>query len=61
MQTSALFDAKNFEIYGASARTRGEKVERVRHFADKEDGSIFRVFVRTSFMDNPLRKKRIVL
>jgi len=38
---SALLDAKNskfFEIYGMSARTRG---------------SIFRDFVRTSFMDGP--------
>jgi len=44
MRTSALFGVKTFEffeIYGVSARTRGE-------------GSIFRDFVRTSFMDSLL-------
>jgi len=47
MRTFALFGAKNFgffEIYGVSARTRGK-------------GSIFRDFVRTSFMDGPLYER----
>jgi len=58
MRTSALFEAKNFgffEIYGVSARTRGEEVEPVRTFFGQEGRvSIFRDFVRTSFMDGPL-------
>jgi len=37
-----------FEIYGVSARTRG--VEPVRTFCEQ---SVFRDFVRTSFMDGP--------
>jgi len=36
-----------FEIYGVSARTRGVSAEK------EEGGSIFRDFVRTSFMDGP--------
>jgi len=58
MRTSTLFGAKNirfFEIYGVSARTRGRGFSQYRHFADKGEGeSIFRDFVRTSFMDGPL-------
>jgi len=45
MRMSALFGAKNFgffEIYGVSARTRGEGVN----------------FVQTSFMDDPNEKKQ---
>jgi len=55
MRTSSLFGAKNFgffETYGVSAWTRG--VEPVRtFFLQGERGSIFRDFVRTSFMDGP--------
>jgi len=36
-----------FEIYGVSARTRGLSS------ADREGGSIFRDFVRMSFLDGP--------
>jgi len=39
MRMSALFDAKNFgffEIYGVSARTRGEGLSQCGHFSDKE-------------------------
>jgi len=60
MRTSAPFGAKNFEffeIYGVSARTRGRGLSQCGHFSDKgEGGSIFRNFVRTSFMDDPLRQ-----
>jgi len=31
------------------------------HFADKEGGSIFRDFVRTSFMDGPLLEFRKII
>jgi len=54
MRTSALFGAKNFrffKIYGVSVRTKRE-LSQCGHFADKgEGGSIFRDFLRTSFMD----------
>jgi len=53
MRTSALFGAKNpgfFEIYGMSARTRGEGLS---EFGQGGRGSIFFDFVRTSFMDGP--------
>jgi len=56
MQTSALFGAKNFgcfEIYGMSVQTRG--LSQCGHFAHREEGSIFRDFVRMSFMDGPLQ------
>jgi len=56
MRTSALFDAKNFgffEIYGVSARNKGEGVQPVRTFSGQEEGSIFRDFVRTSVIDGP--------
>jgi len=55
MQTSVLFGAKNFgffEIYGVSPRTRGR---RGLSQSDKGEGSFFRDFVRTSFMDGPLQ------
>jgi len=75
MRTFALFGAKNFrffEINGVSARTRGGRVEPVRTFygegggevasADKRGGgTIFRDFVRTSFMDGPLCSCRKVV
>jgi len=53
MLTCALFDAKNIgfvEIYGVSTRT-GEGIKPVRTTGR---GSIFRDFVRTSFMDGSL-------
>jgi len=56
MQTSTLFDAKNFgffEIYDMSARTGERRVIQCGHFTDKREGVIFRDFVRTSFMDGP--------
>jgi len=57
MRTPSLFDAKNFgffEIYGVSARTRGEGLSQGGHFSDKGGGGqFFCNFVRTSFMDNP--------
>jgi len=61
MRKSALFGVKNFEffeIYGVSARTRGEGgLSHCGHFADNGGrGSIFRNFVRTSFMDGLLHK-----
>jgi len=52
------FGAQNigyFEIYGVSARTRGEgRLNQCGHFSDKGEGSNCRNFVRTSFMDGPL-------
>jgi len=51
MRTSALFGAKNFgcfEIYGVSVGGGG--LRQCGHFSDKVRGSIFRDFVRTSFM-----------
>jgi len=51
MQTTAISGAKNngfFKIYGVSARTW--KVEPVQIFFGQE-GSFFRDFVWTSFMD----------
>jgi len=54
MRTSTLFRAKNldffFKIYGMSARTR-RGIETVR--TRGEEGSIFRDFVQTYFMDGP--------
>jgi len=54
VRMSALFGAKNFryfEIYCVSARTRGEEVDPMPIFCRQgEKGSIFRDFVRTSFM-----------
>jgi len=50
MRTSTIFGAKNsgfFEIYGMSAETEG--LNQSEHFVDK--GSIFRYFVRASFMN----------
>jgi len=66
IRTSALFDVKNFrffKIYGVPARTRGREVETVRTFFELgvERGSIFRDFVRTSFMDGPLGKSEITI
>jgi len=56
MRTSAIFDSKTskfFEIYSVSARTRGRGVKPVRTFCEQGGkGSIFRDFVRTSFMDD---------
>jgi len=52
MRTSALLDAKNLnnlKIYGMSARTGGEKG--LSQCGQGGWGSIFRGFVRTSFMD----------
>jgi len=57
MRKSVLFGAKNFgvlETYGVSTRTSGEGVKPVQTFCrQKEKKSIFRDFVRTSFMDGP--------
>jgi len=55
MRTSALFCAKTsnfFEIYGVSEWTRG--LSQCEHFADKEEGVIFRDLVRMSFTVGPL-------
>jgi len=58
MWTPVLFGAKTigfFEIYSVSTRTRGRGGGLVWASADifwtREEGSIFRDFVRTSFMD----------
>jgi len=54
MRMTALFGAKDlgfFEIYGVSARTRRRGLNQCGHFAGKGEESIFRDFVRTSFMD----------
>jgi len=56
MRTFALFGVKIFrffKIYGASARTREVEPERTR---GRKRGLIFQHFVRTSFMDGPIRK-----
>jgi len=57
LRTLALLNAKNFVfflIYAVSARKRGEGETQCGHFANKEGRkSIFRNFVRTSFMDGP--------
>jgi len=43
-----------FEIYVVSARTRREGgLSQCGHYADKGEGSIFRDFMRTSFMESP--------
>jgi len=56
---SAFFGVKNFgsfEIYGVSERTRG--LSQCGHFANKGRGeSIFRDFVRTSFMYGPFSNR----
>jgi len=52
---SALFEAKNFgfvEIYGVSARKKGGGAS-ADILQTRGEGSIFRDFVRTSFMDGP--------
>jgi len=63
MSTSALFGAKNFElfeIYGVSALTKGEGIKPVRiFFGQGERGSFFCYFVPMSFMDGPLQKTEI--
>jgi len=56
MRTSALFGVKTFgffENFGVSARTRGKGLSQYGHFAYEGEGSIFRDFVRTYFMDGP--------
>jgi len=56
MWTFAFFGAKIigfFKIYDVSAQTR-ERVNPMRHFSDKREGSIFRDFVWKSFMNDPL-------
>jgi len=56
MWTSSLFGAKNFrffEIYGVSARSRGEVG--LSQCGQEGRGSVFRDFVRTSFMDDFVR------
>jgi len=60
MRTSALFGAKNFglfEIYGVSARIRGEGgwASTDDILRTKGEGSIFCDFVQTSFMDSLLQ------
>jgi len=55
MRTSTLFDAENFgffEIYGVPHGQGGRGLSQCRHFSDKGEGSIFRNFVRISFMDS---------
>jgi len=58
MRTSTLLGTKNFELlesYDVPAWTKREgKLSQCGHFADKGDGSVFRVFVHTSFTDGPL-------
>jgi len=64
MRTFALFGQKNFEffeIYGVSARARGEGLSQYGYFATKGKGANFRDFVRTSIMDSPLQKTEIKL
>jgi len=57
MRTPALFGSKHigfFEIYGVSVRTRLRRgLSQYGHFSDK-GGSVFRDFMRTSFMDGSL-------
>jgi len=50
------FGAKNFGIFRNLWFVLADKggLSQCRHFADKGEGSIFRDFVRTSFMDGPL-------
>jgi len=61
MWTSELFGVKNFgffEIYGVSARTKSmwdrASADILQTRREGVRGSIFRDFVRTSFMDGPL-------
>jgi len=57
MRTSAPFGVKKlgfFEIYGMSSWTRGRGLASADILRTRERGSIFRDFVRTSFMDGPL-------
>jgi len=64
MRTSALFGAKIFgffEIYGVSAVRTNKGIGPVRIFCEQcGSGSIFRDFVRTSFMDGPLLTQEIL-
>jgi len=53
MRTYAL----KIRIFHTWTRVGGGEVSQCGHFADKEEGSIFRDFVRTSFMDGTLREK----
>jgi len=59
MRTSALFGAKNFGFFRNLWCVRTDKVgggvEPVRTFLERERGSIFRDFVRTSFMGGSLK------
>jgi len=61
MRTFALFGAKKFgffQIYWASARTRGRGVEPVQTFCGQGGGgAIFCDFMRTAFMDGPFLRK----
>jgi len=57
MRTSALFDEKKLWIFRKLWYVRtphgqgGGKLSQYGHFSDKGEVSIFRDFVRTSFMD----------
>jgi len=57
MRTFALFDIKKckfFENYGVSARKGEGRLSKYGQFTNKGKwGSIFRYFMRTSFMDGP--------
>jgi len=56
---SALFDTKIFgffKIHGVYARIR--EVKSVRTFCAMGEGSIFRNFVRTSFMDGSFEEMK---
>jgi len=56
MRISALFGAKNpvfSEFMVCPHRQKGRGLSQCGHFSDKGEGSLFRDFVRTSFMDGP--------
>jgi len=54
MRTSALFGSKNFDFSKFMVRPHGQgELSHCGHSADKGEESIFRDFVRKSFMDGP--------
>jgi len=55
MRTSALYGAKisDFSKFMMCPHGQGRGLSQCGHFADKGEESIFRDFVRTSFMNGP--------
>jgi len=55
MRTSTLFDAKNSGFFEFMVYPHGQEggLSQCGHFSDNGEWSIFRDFMRTSFMDRP--------